>query len=534
MRVAFRPLALALASFASFASPLMSPLMSPLVSSLRAQQPAAPAGAIVGVIRDSLAGRPLAEATVQLVAPGPTHEVVRTTRSARDGRFVLDAVPPGRFVLGFLHPVLDTLGIEAPVRAVEVRAGDSVRVDLAVPSARGVRAAACRGNGAVGDPPAALVGTVRDAHDRTPVAGAVVEATWLEYDVARQSVSRRRAGAADTTAADGRFALCDVPRGGALALRARAARDSTAIVELEVPTAGLLRRDLYVGSARATVARVAGAGAAAAKRAGENPLEQALDSVVILTGDGRLQGRVRAGPRGRPLEGVIVGLELGATTRTSASGEWSLAGLPTGTRNLEVRRVGFYPVRIPVDVVPGAPPVEVALAEFEAVLDTVRVRASRWRLQDTGFEERRRSGAGRYLTTTDLLATPVIFTSDVFLRIPGMRVDRTMLGGRALSMRGAFGRCAPAVYIDGMWMRNLAADDIDAFVSPDEVAGIEVYSGAFVPAQFQEGLGGCGSIVIWTKQGENPARRWSLRRRVAHGAVALLVGAGIGVLFARH
>ncbi len=514
--------------------PLPALAFSLLATALAAQQPSARAAAVVtGRVYDSLAARPLEGATVQLVTRDDAGAGVRSVRTTDDGRFTIPGVAAGRFMLGFLHPVLDSLGIEAPLRAIEVGMGDTVRVELALPSSRGVRLTLC-GPGAAGEPPAALVGVVRDAGDRSPVAGAVVQATWLEYDIVPRAVSRRRAVAADTSGIDGRFALCDVPRGGSLALRALRAADSTAIVEFQVPATGLLRRDLFLGASRGTFARVERVERRAPRRDERAAPEAAIDSVPIRVGDGRLRGRVRAAAGGRPLDGVVVEIEHGAATRTSPRGEWSLSGLPTGTGNLLVRRVGFYPVRLPVDVVADAPDVNVALAEFEAMLDTIRVNASRWRVQETGFDERRRTGAGRYITTADMLATPVIFTSDVFLRIPGMRVDRTTLGDRRLSMRGAFGRCAPQVYVDGMRMLNLGADDIDAFVSPDEVAGIEVYSGAFVPAQFQEGLGGCGSIVIWTKPGENPARRWSARRRAVQATAALLVGAGLGVLFARH
>ena len=43
------------------------------------------------------------------------------------------------------------------------------------------------------------------------------------------------------------------------------------------------------------------------------------------------------------------------------------------------------------------------------------------------------------------------------------------------------------------------AQDIDDWVHPNEVAGIEVYAGTVVPPQFQVGLKGCGRIVIWTE-----------------------------------
>jgi hypothetical protein len=36
-------------------------------------------------------------------------------------------------------------------------------------------------------------------------------------------------------------------------------------------------------------------------------------------------------------------------------------------------------------------------------------------------------------------------------------------------------------------------------VRPADIAGIEVYAAGQVPAQFQPGLTGCGSIVFWTK-----------------------------------
>ena len=62
------------------------------------------------------------------------------------------------------------------------------------------------------------------------------------------------------------------------------------------------------------------------------------------------------------------------------------------------------------------------------------------------------------------------------------------------------------------------------------MAGIEVYTGAMVPPEFQPGMIGCGSIVIWTRPFDNPATRWSLARRVARGAGAILLSVGVGAL----
>ena len=51
---------------------------------------------------------------------------------------------------------------------------------------------------------------------------------------------------------------------------------------------------------------------------------------------------------------------------------------------LEVRALGYYPDRRQVNVVDNGPPVRVTLSTLRAVLDTVRIRATRLAL-DEGF-----------------------------------------------------------------------------------------------------------------------------------------------------
>ena len=47
-------------------------------------------------------------------------------------------------------------------------------------------------------------------------------------------------------------------------------------------------------------------------------------------------------------------------------------------------------------------------------------------------------------------------------------------------------------------MREASSDEINSWANPDQIAGIEVYTRG-VPPQFERAMGGCGSIVIWTK-----------------------------------
>jgi hypothetical protein len=59
--------------------------------------------------------------------------------------------------------------------------------------------------------------------------------------------------------------------------------------------------------------------------------------------------------------------------------------------------------------------------------------------------------------------------------------------------------CFPTFFIDGHQVNSLTAEEIDSWVRPEELAGIEVYTDATVPPQFRLALSGCGSILLWRK-----------------------------------
>ncbi|MGZ8414525.1 MAG: carboxypeptidase regulatory-like domain-containing protein [Gemmatirosa sp.] len=428
---------------------------------------------VSGVVHDSLAGAPLAGTRVQLVLATDPIAPARSVVSDSLGRFALDDVPDGHYVLGFLHPVLDALGVEAPVREVRVEGRRSVRADLAIPSAARLRAALC-GNRASKDSSAALVGVVRDAGDRAPAGGVQVTAQWSELSFTRGGVERRTPRLDVTTGDNGWFALCGVPGGGTMTLVARRGADTTTdVLELEMPAAGFVRRELYLGPARAAAA-----------------------------GGARVSGTVVAAVGGQPLPNAQVGIVGGPQTRANARGEWVLADAPAGTRMLEVRAVGFYPVRRVADVVAGAPPVHVALSTLKAVLDTVKVMAARRGDRDRrGFAERRRTGAGRYLTAEMIARMQAVVPSDLFRNMTGVVLD-----GDVIRMRGPSGGCIPAVFLDGRLFDRIGASDIDGWMRPDQIVAIEVYTETSVPPQFRQPPGRanedaapCGSILIWTR-----------------------------------
>ncbi len=69
---------------------------------------------------------------------------------------------------------------------------------------------------------------------------------------------------------------------------------------------------------------------------------------------------------------------------------------------------------------------------------------------------------------------------------------------RVTSMYSSGPSCS-RVYVDGFEWPNLMPGDLDMFVSPDDVIGLEVYQPGDVPAQFRKFDRGCVTLVVWTQ-----------------------------------
>ncbi|MCC7054828.1 MAG: carboxypeptidase regulatory-like domain-containing protein [Gemmatimonadaceae bacterium] len=447
-------------------------------------------GSVSGVVFDSLAQAPLGGAMVQLVDADNADASVRTMTSDSAGRFLFTAVPRGRYLLGFLHPMLDSLGLEPNPREVSSDGIAALRADISIPSPTKLRTALC-GADAVSRGDALIIGYARMAPRGAAVDSAAVRAQWIELTLERGSIHRSVAHRSAMAQETGWYAVCGAPSAGTILLWASHGADSTEALELEVPASGFLRRDLYFGTAV-----VAGQDSAAA------PVDSSSRSRGLRrSGDGRLSGIVVSALGGEPLVGARVGIVNGPQTRSDATGRWVLTGAPTGTRMLEVRAVARFPVLMPVDVVDGAAPVRVAMVTLKAVLDTVRVTAMRGgNLRQQEFAQRRRSsGTGRVIGSEDVQRRNPLVTSDLFRTIPGVWLERDTSGEEFIGMRDVIaGECRASVFVNGMLMRGLSALDIDGYVRPADLIGIEVYPAMTVPPQFRE-QNGCGSVVIWSR-----------------------------------
>jgi hypothetical protein len=492
--------------------------------------------AVTGLVRDSLGspgGAAFAGAAVHLVpagTPGAPGQVAVTDSA---GRFRLDSVAPGRYLAGFLHPRLDSLGLEAPTRVVEVGPGAAeVRADLALPGAPALAAAVC---GARGGATGVLLGRVLDAERGEPVSGGAVVVRWGEVVLNRRGVRRAVEERRGTVGPGGRYAVCGVPAGDdvtvqAVATLATRATGTTAgpapgdsavsgVVDVRLPPeAPWLYRELLVDlRVAAWPPTTTAASTVVPPPADPAPLPvppgTPAGGAPAARGTAALAGRVRDRD-GRPLAGARVvvrtrtawgdpvspgGVEAAsdALAVTGADGAYRLAGLPAGTRAVAVFALGHTPARAAADLRPG----RVTAADFTAgprvvTLDAVRVSASRVN-PASEFARHRRRGFGYFSDPDAIARRRPNSVADVLVGAPGLHVAGTARG-RPI-MRGRLG-CAPTLFVDGARVADGDSSDLDSHVPLRYVGAVEVYPSAFdAPAQYG-GWSSCAVVLLWTKR----------------------------------
>lgn len=439
-----------------------------------------------GVVFDSVGSAPLANAVVQLVPVSKVTSAHSRHTDAR-GAFAFDSLDSGRYLLGFYHPLLDSLGVTSPTLVVDVRTSGEVRAPLAIPSARTILVNRC-GPESVRDSTGVMIGFVRSATDGMGRARATVKLSWSELVIASDGIRRAVPSISGETSEAGGVALCGIPIGGQVMARAWSGSDSSGFAELEVPRNGLLRRDLYVGSARMVTVR--------------DSTDSAVVATSVLRGDGTLRGEIRSGD-GRPLPGArIVFWGTGIEANSAANGAYQLRDLPVGTYTVEARALGFLPERRAVDILAtGESVANLTLDSFGTYLDTVKVTTQRIfssrAIQE--FEQRKKRGFGYFLDEDAINKRNPFFMADLLRTMPGVTVAPSPSFGSRILMRGSGfqAMCSPTVYIDGMRVFNNDGD-LDAIVNVQDVRAMEVYTrGSSVPIEFQN-LDGCGSLVLWT------------------------------------
>jgi hypothetical protein len=229
----------------------------------------------------------------------------------------------------------------------------------------------------------------------------------------------------------------------------------------------------------------------------------------IVTGDdaGALAGA----------EVTIAGKSMG--TVTTGDGYFRITGVPHGAVVLEFRLMGYRSASFNLEIVGGTTQTLDVHLEIEPVgLEPLEVRARpALSPQLQRFYERRERGAGHYFTRDDINRMQSRQVTDLLRRVPGVRIEPqsgamgTNYVVRMQRVSGiSGGRPCPVLYFVNGMVFPLARDmGINQYIRPDEIAGMEVYSGASrLPSEFHVSPrdARCGVIVIWTRDGERANR----------------------------
>jgi len=426
-------------------------------------------GRILGVVADSVSGTPLRDAEV--IVSG----VARSVRTDSTGRFTIDSLPPGTYQIGVFHPLLESLGITLASQSFTLGADSAAVVQLGVPSIPSLVHRYCgEGDAAT---PAALVGRVLDPDTDLPIAGAKLTLEWTDISVSKASgVVRAPHLLRAESGANGFFKFCTLPSDLSGTLQATGPGGDTPEVPVSMNGALLDFESLSIAAA------------------GSN-------AKGILTGHA-------VSTSGKPVAGARIEIPVAAVSATTREdGGFYFPAVKTGTVLIVARSLSYSTAAEAVNVTSREPlDVVVTLPDKVNILDPVLITARReYALDKNGFTTRKRRGAGYFFTREDIDHRKPNNITDMLKNLPVVTVT-SQRGGSLIRGRSGItsiyaqqrGNCTE-VFIDGFLWRDMGPGDLDMFVNPEDVIGMEVYRSEDVPGQFRRTGNGCIAIVIWTQ-----------------------------------
>ena len=309
---------------------------------------------------------------------------------------------------------------------------------------------------------AILLGFVRDADADSALAGGSASLVFKDL-VSGANAERVRTSRVGT---DGRFAICGLP--SALNGTVQVSREGQVTADVAVETKGLIFSTVSVTFATT----------------GQHN--------AVLT------GRVIQSA-GLPVPGAQVAIEgTPNVARTDSLGRYRLEGLPSGTVEAVVRRIGFASLSQAV-MLNQREPRRVDFQVSDArVLAAVRVVGKMdTGLDKVGFNERKLHASGHFLTPDEIeKRQPTLFT-DLLQVMSGIKVESGS-GGRVIASSRP-GGCVN-LFINDSRFESYEAGDVDNTFAVDMVGAVETYSSSLdTPVQFQVPGRSCATVVMWTK-----------------------------------
>lgn len=438
---------------------------------------------ITGTVYDSVAHAPLAGAIVQVARVDSSSESVQRTFTAitdSAGRYVVEGVPTGRFAIGFQHDALSALGLDAPIRALEILDDRAIAIDLYVPSGHVIRALRCGTDGRGRD--GMLAGYVTGARDGAVRTAAQLEVFWTEMVVKDGSMETVRLSARGRVSESGNYTVCGLPLEETLGIRVSDAGSRMIEGELLVPADAVVRHDF------------------------------ALTDSGVVTGTSRVLGRVVTSDSTPLSAGRALIAPLGV--EASVSGGWfSIGGIPAGTWPVEVRAIGHEPHTVLVNLAEAMTTnASIVVSRRAQKLDAVSIVGKPGRDLVVLSELRQRmlvSGGTAFLPGNSWLQTAT-FPADVVraargftYKNPTLVLGRTMANGDTCKTNSGprleNDKKRVVIYLDGMKF-PAGLEELHNMVPMNQVLAIEAYPDVVsVPARWRTN-DACAVIAVWTKR----------------------------------
>jgi len=417
-----------------------------------------------GIVFDSTEMKALAGARVAVMGTSATGV------TDGSGRFVLQDVPAGSYWVSFFHERLQALGVSPPSKQVEFRGGETVGVELSVPSEETLLLGWC-----LAEQPSpgfsAIAGVVTDSLTGVPMPRAIVRAEPVGRTIGIRPVEVR-------TDDSGYFRMCAVRSDIDMKLQAHFGQNSGTSVELYLPPGSAALQDL----------------------------------VLIMTAEGTLAGYVRDYISSEPVVGAVVSVVgTNSSVLTDNTGRFVLDDLPPGRHLVQTAHLAFEERTDSVTIFSQETvDIEVRMAtqalEVEGLVVTARTRFGRTSLAG---DAKRADFLSR--EEIDLLLPRVTQTSDLIrsMNVPGLRIremqqvdELTGVMVPVMCIEVSRGRtsgsgCAPAAVA----LNNIIVpypEQVLRDLDPNIIDRIEILGP--VDAQFQYGtIAGNGAVAIFTR-----------------------------------
>jgi len=213
---------------------------------------------------------------------------------------------------------------------------------------------------------------------------------------------------------------------------------------------------------------------------------------------------------GDPLEGAeVTDLMTRTSARTSKTGTVTLMFLPDGGSPVRIQKLGFRPSTMMAVISPAdTVPLMILLERTTQQLPTVITTDSSRPHTSPGlnaFEERRKTGVGQFITESQLRKNDGKTMTSMVRTLTGVNVSCgkvfphpcIALSARVKSKLAILGgNCKVQIYVDAaLW----PDDDLER-LAVTEFAGVEYYSGANIPAQYNRTDSVCGVLLLWSRE----------------------------------